>query len=104
MLTSKYPYNNNKPNFTSYLILQRPRLVAKITIGAMEDSKALCKYVKHSMSSIWTSSMNKTPGTSSAMPWSIYLFTTLLISFRSLSMKGGKMLLYKFKYKSYSNN
>lgn len=32
--------------------------------------------------------MNKTPGISSAMPWSMYLLTTLLISRRSLSLKG----------------
>ncbi len=37
------------------------------------------------MSSMCTSSMNRTPGTSSAMPWSMYLLTTLLISFRNLS-------------------
>ena len=35
---------------------------------------------------VQTSSMNKTPGTSSAIPWSMYLFTTLLISVRSLSV------------------
>ena len=32
------------------------------------------------MSSMWTSSMNNTPGTSSATPWSMYFSTTLLIS------------------------
>lgn len=69
----------------SYRIWHRPRFVAKITIGANGLSKARCKYVKHSMSNIWTSSMNSTPGTSSATPWSIYLLTTLLISRRSLS-------------------
>ena len=30
-------------------------------------------YVKHSMSSMWTSSTKSTPGTSSATPWSMYL-------------------------------
>lgn len=33
-----------------------------------------------------TSSINKTPGTNSATPWSMYLLTTLLISPRSLSV------------------
>ena len=32
------------------------------------------------------SSMKSTPGTSSAMPWSMYLLTTLLISVRSFSV------------------
>lgn len=36
----------------------------------------LLRYVKHSISSMWTSSMNSTPGTSSATPWSMYRFTT----------------------------
>ena len=42
--------------------------------------------LKHSISNMWTSSMNRTPGTNSATPWSMYLFTTLLISRRSLSI------------------
>ena len=33
-----------------------------------------------------TSSINKTPGTNSAIPWSIYLLTTLLISYLSFSV------------------
>ena len=33
-----------------------------------------------------TSSMKSTPGTSSAIPWSMYLLTTLLISERSFSV------------------
>jgi hypothetical protein len=33
-----------------------------------------------------TSSMNSTPGTSSATPWSMYLLTTRLISVRSFSV------------------
>jgi len=70
-----------------YLITQRPRLVAKMTMGAMALSKARWRYVKVSISNMWTSSMNKTPGTNSAIPWSMYLLTTLLISFRSLSVK-----------------
>jgi hypothetical protein len=58
-----------------------------MTMGAMALSKARWRYVKVSISNMWTSSMNKTPGTSSAIPWSMYLLTTLLISFRSLSVK-----------------
>lgn len=61
------------------LIVQIPLLVANTTIGASVDYNALFKKVKHSISSIWTSSMNNTPGTSSAIPWSIYRFTTLFI-------------------------
>lgn len=70
---------------TSYLITQFPLLEAKMTMGEIEDSSARCRYVKHSISSMWTSSTKSTPGTSSAMPWSMYLFTTLFISPRSLS-------------------
>ena len=72
-------------SMSTYLIVHLPRLVAKMTMGAMVDSRARCRYVKHSMSSMCTSSMNSTPGTSSAMPWSMYLLTTLLISLRNLS-------------------
>lgn len=70
----------------TYLMVHLPRFVAKITIGAIGDSKLLCKYVKVCKSSMWTSSMNKTPGTNSAIPWSIYLLTTWLISTRNLSV------------------
>jgi len=69
-----------------YLIVHFPRFVAKMTIGAIVDSSARWRYVKHSMSSMWTSSIKRTPGTSSAIPWSMYLFTILFISFRSLSV------------------
>lgn len=68
------------------LIVHRPLFVANTTIGARFDSRALFKYVKHSISNMWTSSMNRTPGTNSAIPWSIYLFTTLLISCLNLSV------------------
>lgn len=34
-----------------------PRLEARITMGEMLDSSARLRYVKHSMSSIWTCSM-----------------------------------------------
>ena len=56
-----------------------PLFVANITMGARLLSRALFKNVKLSISSICTSSMNKTPGINSAIPWSMYLFTTLLI-------------------------
>mmetsp|Transcript_5618 Transcript_5618/g.19249 ORF Transcript_5618/g.19249 Transcript_5618/m.19249 type:complete len:238 (+) Transcript_5618:240-953(+) len=67
-------------------ISQMPRFVAKMTIGASELSSARFKKVKHSMSSMCTSSMKSTPGTSSATPVSMYRFTTLLISWRSFSV------------------
>lgn len=64
-----------------------------MTIGEMEDSRARCRYVKHSMSSMWTSSTKSTPGTNSAMPWSMYLFTTLFISPRSLSENKKRLVI-----------
>mmetsp|Transcript_53128 Transcript_53128/g.164657 ORF Transcript_53128/g.164657 Transcript_53128/m.164657 type:complete len:201 (-) Transcript_53128:778-1380(-) len=67
-------------------MVQIPLFVAKMTIGLRVDSRARFRYVKHSMSSMCTSSMKSTPGTSSAMPWSMYLFTTLLISSLSFSV------------------
>lgn len=45
-----------------------PLFVATTRIGDMSFSKALFKNEKHSMSSMCTSSMNKTPGTMSALP------------------------------------
>lgn len=57
---------------------QIPLLVAKTTMGAKLDSKARLRKVKHSMSSICTSSINKTPGINSATPCSMYLFTTCI--------------------------
>lgn len=50
------------------LTVQWPLLVAKITIGAIVLSNALCKYVNVSKSSMCTSSINNTPGTNSAIP------------------------------------
>jgi hypothetical protein len=50
----------------------------------MKTSLERCEM--HESWKIRTSSMNKTPGTSSATPCSIYLFTTLLISPLSLSV------------------
>ena len=70
----------------AYRTGQIPRFVAKMTMGESDDSSARFRYVKHSMSSMWTSSMKSTPGTSSATPVSMYLLTTLLISLRSLSV------------------
>mmetsp|Transcript_17233 Transcript_17233/g.53444 ORF Transcript_17233/g.53444 Transcript_17233/m.53444 type:complete len:241 (+) Transcript_17233:100-822(+) len=67
-------------------MVHTPRLVAKMTMGARLDSSARLRKVKHSMSSMWTSSTKSTPGTSSATPWSMYRLTTLLISCRSLSV------------------
>lgn len=50
------------------LIYECPLFVAKITIGANVDSNALFKNVNASISSIWHSSINNTPGTNSAIP------------------------------------
>lgn len=80
--------------------MQFPRLEAKMTIGEIEDSSARCRYVKHSISSMWTSSTKSTPGTSSAMPWSMYLFTTLFISPRSLSENKKKLVVLLVNYRS----
>ena len=44
-------------------------------MGAYVDSSALFKKEKHSISSIWTSSMNRTPGTTSDFPSSIHSAT-----------------------------
>lgn len=63
------------------LISLVPLLVAKITIGLNLLSNALLRNVKHSISNIYTSSMNNTPGTNSAIPYSIYLLTILFTSY-----------------------
>jgi len=63
------------------LIFVIPLLVAKITTGAASLSKALFKNEKHSISNIWTSSMNKTPGTISALPYSLHSETFLSICY-----------------------
>mmetsp|Transcript_8658 Transcript_8658/g.19688 ORF Transcript_8658/g.19688 Transcript_8658/m.19688 type:complete len:207 (+) Transcript_8658:141-761(+) len=47
---------------------QMPRFVANTTMGLSGDSSARFRYVKLSMSSMCTSSMNSTPGTISAFP------------------------------------
>jgi len=57
-----------------------------MTIGASVDSSALLRKVNDSISSMCTSSIKRTPGTNSAMPCSMYLFTTLLISALSFSV------------------
>ena len=67
-------------------MVQMLRCVAKMMFGLRVDSRARFRYVKHSMSCMWTLSINSTPGTSSAMPWSMYRFTTLLISRRSFTV------------------
>ena len=53
------------------ILLNFTLFVAKMTTGAVSDSKALFKNEKHSISNIWTSSINKTPGTISAFPSSL---------------------------------
>ena len=55
-----------------------PRFVAKITTGAASFYSALFKNEKHS---IWTSSMNKTPGTISAFPYYLHSATFLSICY-----------------------
>ncbi len=60
-----------------------PRLVAMIKIGAISLSKARFKNEKHSISNIWTSSINKTPGTISAFPSSRHSATLSLICSRT---------------------
>jgi len=56
-----------------------PLLVANITTGAASVSRALFKKEKHSMSSICTSSIKRTPGTISAFPSSLHSATFLSI-------------------------
>lgn len=50
------------------LISLVPLFVARMTIGLNLLSRALLRKVKHSMSSMYTSSINNTPGTNSAIP------------------------------------
>ena len=54
-----------------------PQLVT--SIGAMSFSKARFRNEKHSISSMWTSSMNRTPGTISAFPSSRHSATFVSI-------------------------
>lgn len=56
-----------------------PLFVAKMTTGAASLSKALFKNEKHSISNIWTSSIKSTPGTISALPYSLHYETFLSI-------------------------
>ena len=58
-----------------------PLLVARITTGAASLSRALFKNEKHSISNMWTSSINKTPGTISALPYSLHSETFLSICY-----------------------
>jgi hypothetical protein len=58
-----------------------PLLVAKITTGAASLSSALFKKEKHSISSIWTSSIKRTPGTIYAFPYSLHSATFLSICY-----------------------
>ena len=64
------------------LTLVMPRLLAKTIKGAIFLFQARFKKEKHSKSSKWTSSMNKTPGTISAftIPLSIQLLLIDLIT------------------------
>jgi len=61
------------------LIVVIPRFVAKITTGAVSDSRALLRKEKHSRSNICASSIKSTPGTISAFPSSLHSETFVLI-------------------------
>ena len=67
--------------FLPYFVI--PRFVAMINIGAISLSKARFKNEKHSISNIWTSSINKTPGTISDFPSSRHSATLSLICSRT---------------------
>ena len=58
-----------------------PLFVARITTGAASLYSALFKKEKHYMSSIWTSSIKRTPGTISAFPSSLHSDTFLSICY-----------------------
>ena len=60
-----------------------PRFVAVINTGASSDSSALLSHEKHSMSSMWTSSMKSTPGTMVAFPSSRHSATFASICSRT---------------------
>lgn len=60
--------SGKRENFNTHRIIHRPLFVANMTMGAIADSNDLCKYVNVSRSNICTSSMNRTPGTNSAIP------------------------------------
>mmetsp|Transcript_5563 Transcript_5563/g.18059 ORF Transcript_5563/g.18059 Transcript_5563/m.18059 type:complete len:201 (+) Transcript_5563:1-603(+) len=63
-----------------------PRLVANTRIGASGDSMARLRKEKHLTSNMCTSSMKRTPGTTSAMPCSTYLLTSSFTLDRSLAV------------------
>ena len=50
-----------------------------MSMGAMSDSSARLRKEKHSMSNMWTSSTNSTPGAISAFPSSLHSVTLELI-------------------------
>lgn len=56
-----------------------PLFDAIMTIGAISSSRARFRNEKHSISSMWTSSMNRTPGMMSALPSSRHSATFVLI-------------------------
>jgi len=56
-------------------------------------AKSACGFRKRPWWKWPTSSMNTTPGTTSATPWSTYPFTTLLTSLRNLSVTSVRPLL-----------
>ena len=60
-------------------ILVIPLFVARITTGAASVYRARFKNEKHSISNIWTSSINSTPGTIYAFPYSLHSATFLSI-------------------------
>jgi len=64
-------------------ILAMPRLLAIMTIGLSSPSRALLRKEKHSISSMCTSSMNRTPGTMLALPSSLHSDTLVFICERS---------------------
>mmetsp|Transcript_35408 Transcript_35408/g.61179 ORF Transcript_35408/g.61179 Transcript_35408/m.61179 type:complete len:212 (-) Transcript_35408:655-1290(-) len=64
-------------------ILAMPRLVAMTSTGDMSDSSARLSQLKHSMSSMCTSSMKSTPGTIVALPSSRHSATLVSICSRT---------------------
>jgi hypothetical protein len=70
-------------SFSNLFYLVIPLFVAIINIGAISLSNARFKNEKHSISNIWTSSINKTPGTISAFPSSRHSATLSFICSRT---------------------
>ena len=56
-----------------------------LTTGAISSSNARFKKLQHSISSMWTSSINNTPGAISAFPSSLHSETKLLQSVKFVS-------------------